>query len=126
LELAADLTRARVDGGSAAPQLTGLRPALTPEVAATAALDWRVGERLSLSGEVRYESARFDDDLNTRRIAGGAVAGARATWRVTSAVSLYLAADNVFNSAIQTSRSADGVVTYDAPRMVRIGASLRR
>ena len=126
LELAADLTRARVDGGAAAPQLTGLRPALTPEVAATAALDWRVGERLSLSGEFRYESARFDDDLNTRRIAGGAVAGARATWRVTSAVSLYLAADNVLNAAIQTSRSADGVVTYDAPRMVRIGASLRR
>ena len=126
LELAANLTRARVDGGAAAPQLTGLRPALTPQATATAALDWRVVERLSISGELRYESARFDDDLNTRRIAGGATAGARATWRVSSAVSFYLAADNLFNAAIQTSRSADGVVTYDAPRMVRIGASLRR
>jgi hypothetical protein len=41
-------------------------------------------------------------------------------------VSLYLAADNIFNAAIQTGRSADGVITDDAPRMVRIGASLRR
>src|SRR5690606_21080728 len=66
------LTDARMDGGDAAPQLTGLRPAQAPAASATASLEWRASDRLTLSGVVRYEGRRFDDDLNSR-VLGSAI-----------------------------------------------------
>jgi outer membrane receptor protein involved in Fe transport len=119
-------THARVDGGTAAPQLTGLRPAETPAVVATADANWRAAAKLILTAELRYESSRFDDDQNTRKIDGGAGLGLRAEWRFTRDLAGFLAADNVTNANLQTGRSAAGVVTYDAPRMVRAGLSWRR
>jgi vitamin B12 transporter len=126
LRAAFTYTRARVDGGGQAPQLTGLRPAETPELTLTAGAAWRARDRLTLTAEVRYESARFDDDQNTRLIKAGTGVDARAEWRLTQALNAYVAADNLFNANIQTGRSAVGVVTYDAPRMVRVGLTLRR
>lgn len=119
-------THARVDGGDQAPQLTGKRPAETPDAVATADLVWRATDRLSLSGGLRYESDRFDDDQNTRRIDGGTGVNARADLRLSGGVDAFIAADNLTNANLQTGRSAAGVVTYDAPRVVRIGVILRR
>jgi outer membrane receptor protein involved in Fe transport len=48
---------------------------------------------------------------------------------VTDKVSLYLAADNLFDADVATSASAGAAgptITYDAPRMVRAGVSLSR
>jgi outer membrane receptor protein involved in Fe transport len=118
-------THATVDGGTQAPQLTGLRPALTPRLTATAGLDWRIGSRLMLSAEGRFRSASFDDDLNTRPIRAGAGFDARAEWRLSDRVSAFVAADNLFNARLEAGRSAAGVVTYDAPRQVRVGLSWR-
>ena len=126
IRLAATLTHARVDGGSQAPQLTGLHPAETPEATLTATLSWQVLARLNLFADARYESARYDDDLNTLRIAPGTTFNARAEWKVTSAVNVYVAADNLFDANIQTGRSALNIVTYDAPRIARVGLTLRR
>ncbi|HEY5071553.1 MAG TPA: TonB-dependent receptor [Caulobacteraceae bacterium] len=126
LRLAFTLTHARVDGGAQAPRLTGLRPAETPELTLTAAADWRPLRRLTLTAELRYESDRFDDDLNTRRIDAGTGVDARAQWRLTRSLFAYVAADNLFDAAIQTGRAASGVVTYDAPRVLRLGVALRR
>lgn len=119
-------THARVDGGSAAPQLTGKRPAETPAVVATADANWQVAPHLTLSAELRYESSRFDDDQNTRLIQGGAGLDFRAEWRFTRDLAGFVAADNVTNANLQTGRSAVGVVTYAAPRMIRAGLTWRR
>ncbi len=67
LRAAVAYTRAKVDGGTVAPQLTGLRPAQTPRLTLTAGADWRVTDRLGLSGDLHYESARFEDDQNVRQ-----------------------------------------------------------
>ncbi len=119
-------THARVDGGAEAPQLTGKRPAETPAVVVTADANWRAAAQLTLTAELRYESARFDDDQNTRLIDGGAGLDVRAEWRFTPDLAGFVAADNVTNANLQTGRSAAGVVTYDAPRMVRAGLTWRR
>lgn len=121
LRLAYTLTHARVDGGAKAPQLTGKRPALTPAAAATAALDWRPVERLTVTAQARYEGDRFDDDLNTRRIDAGTGVDGRVEWRLTSSASVYVAAENLFNANLQTGHSAADVTTWAAPRMVRVG-----
>ena len=126
LRAAFTYTHARVDGGSTAPQLTGLRPAETPTATITAVATWKPIARLTLTGDVRYESARFDDDQNTRRIDAGTGVNGRAEWALTPALNVFLAADNIFDSNIETGRSAADIVTYDAPRIVRFGLTLRR
>jgi len=126
LRAAVSWTHARVDGGRQSPQLTGLRPAETPELTATAGAVWRPAAPLTLTAAVRYESQRFDDDQNTRPIAAAVGVDARADWRLRGPLSAFVAVDNLFDAPIQTGRSAAGVVTYDAPRMVRVGLTVRR
>jgi vitamin B12 transporter len=124
LELAAAYTHARVDGGTAAPQLTGLRPAQTPEVTATSGVAWRPAGRLSLAGELRYESERFDDDLNTLRIAPSVSINARADWRLAGRAKLFVKVENLADSPIQTGQTQPGLKAYDAPRSVLVGLSV--
>ena len=126
LRLAFAWTHAQVDGGDVAPQLTGLRPAETPGVTITAGATWRPLARLTLTGQLRYESARYDDDQNTRRLNAGASVDVRAEWTFAGGVSAFIAADNVADARLQTGRSAANVVAYDAPRVVRAGLTLRR
>lgn len=126
LRLAGAYTDAEVDGGSAAPQLTGLRPAQTPRVTATGEAQWRPVEALSLRAVVRYEGARYDDDLNSRKLAAGTDVNLRADWSVNRAVTIYAAAENLFDAKIETAETGDGLESYDAPRTLRIGAVLRR
>ena len=115
-----DLTDAHVNG---------LRPAQTPRWTVTAGFDARLMDRVSLSADLRYESARFSDDQNTLPLDAAATVDARLSYLVTDRFSVYLAADNLFDADVATSASAgtpSPIVTYDAPRMVRIGVSLTR
>jgi len=126
LRAAFTYTHARVDGGSIAPQLTGLKPAQTPSTTLTAVATWKALDRLTLIGDVRFESARFDDDQNTREIKSGTGVNGRAEWGVTQGLIVFVAADNLLDANIETGRSAANIVTYDAPRIIRVGLTLRR
>ncbi|MDP3489527.1 MAG: TonB-dependent receptor [Phenylobacterium sp.] len=126
LRAAAVATRAEVDGGSAAPQLTGLRPAQTPEFAASLGLDWRVSEPLRLSADLRHEGPRFEDDLNSRTLGAATTLDLQVGWRLAPEAELYLAADNILDAEIETARAGDGLLTLGAPRTLRIGYALRR
>ncbi|MFI4934291.1 MAG: TonB-dependent receptor [Caulobacterales bacterium] len=125
LSFAGDWTWSRVDGGTQAPQLTGLRPAQAPRLTLTAAADWRPIAQLTLRAQARYESARFDDDLNTHVLAAATTVNLEARYRLTPMAEIYLAADNVFDVRVQTAQAADGTFSYDAPTLVRVGLSLR-
>nr|WP_314428458.1 TonB-dependent receptor [uncultured Brevundimonas sp.] len=121
---AVSITDARVDGGSAAPQLTGLRPAQAPIWSATAGIDWRASERLSLSARARYESRRFEDDLNSRVLGAAVTADVRADWRVNDTASLWLAADNLFDAEVEVSETGNGVEGFGPPRSLSVGLRL--
>ena len=121
---AASVTDATVDGGFGAPQLTGLRPAQAPVLSATAGIDWHLAERLMLSVRCRYESRRFDDDLNSRVLQSAATADARMDWQVRNAVGLYIAVDNLFDAEVEVSETADGVPGFGLPRTLRAGVSI--
>ena len=126
LRAAADYTHAVVEGGTQAPQLTGLRPAQAPRFTATAGADWRPIERLGLYADLRWESARFDDDQNTRKLGASVMVNTRAEFSLNALASLYAGVDNLFDAAVPTGIAADGSVSYDAPRAVRVGFRLRR
>ena len=121
LTSALSVTDARVDGGSDAPQLTGKRPAQAPIWSATAGLSAQLTETLTLATDLTYEGKRFEDDLNSRVLDPAYRLDARLDWRVRPLVTAYVAGDNLLDANIQTSRTADGVAGYSAPRIVRVG-----
>jgi outer membrane receptor protein involved in Fe transport len=123
---AAAFTEAEVDGGSDAPQLTGLRPAQAPRWSATAGLDWRATDRLALAADLRWESDRYEDDLNSRVLEGAVTAAVRADWTLRPGVDLWLAADNLFDAEVEVAESGTGVAGYGPPRTLRLGVRLSR
>lgn len=118
------ITDARMDGGTAAPQLTGLRPAQAPIWSAAAGIDWRITDRLALSARARYESRRFDDDLNSRTLDAAVPLDARAEWRAGERTALYVAVDNLSDADVEVSMTGDGVAGYGPPRTVRAGVRM--
>jgi outer membrane receptor protein involved in Fe transport len=124
LTSALSVTDARLDGGSTAPQLTGKRPAQAPVWSATAGLSADLTETLMLATDLTWEGKRFEDDLNSRVLDPAWRLDARLDWRVKPLVTVYVAGDNLLDAEIQTSRTADGVAGYAAPRIVRVGLRL--
>lgn len=121
---ALSVTDAEVDGGLSAPQLTGLRPAQAPVLSATAGAEWRVSDRLTLGLRGRYESRRFEDDLNSRVLDAALTLDARADWRVRDGVMLYAAAHNLADAEVEVSETASGVAGIAPPRTLSAGVSL--
>ncbi len=117
-------TIARVDGGAAAPQLTGLRPAETPRLSVTWDMDWRVVAPFTVTGRLRYDSARFDDDQNLRRLAPATTIDVRAQWRVARTAIVFVAIDNLFDVAVATGTTGGGVTSYGPPLTVSVGVRL--
>ncbi|MNH92465.1 catecholate siderophore receptor CirA [compost metagenome] len=121
---ALSVTDARMDGGASAPQLTGLRPAQAPIWSATAGLDWRASDRLNLAMQARYESKRFEDDLNSRVLGAGVAVDARAEWRLRANAMVWAAVDNLFDADVEVSETAGGVAGYAPPRTLSMGLRL--
>ncbi len=119
-------TDARVDGGSLAPQLTGLRPAQAPVWSATAGLDWQATDRLTLAADLRWESRRFDDDLNSRALEAAATADLRAEWSLSASALVWIAVDNLFDAEVEVSETATGVAGFGPPRTLSLGVRLTR
>jgi outer membrane receptor protein involved in Fe transport len=119
---ALNYTDAQFDSGP----LAGLRPAQSPEWGASAGLDWRVVDGTTLSAALIYESARFEDDLNSRELAAATVLDLRAEQHVFEGVSAFAALDNAFDADVETAESGDGTESYGPQRAVRVGLVLRR
>ncbi len=120
------LTHARVDGEVAAAQLTGKRPAQAPALTVTGGVRWRPIDKLSLDADLRYESARYEDDQNLRRLKSGTGVDLRAGWALSPTSEVYVMADNVLDRELAVGQTADGVTSYSAPRTLYVGFALRR
>ncbi len=119
-------TRARVDGGDQAGQLTGKRPAQAPALTVTAGAMWKPIDRLTLDADLRYESRRFEDDLNLRGLKAGTSLDLRAGWALTPTSEVFVTAENALNVDLAVGQTADGITSYAAPRTIQVGFSLRR
>jgi outer membrane receptor protein involved in Fe transport len=127
LRAALSLTDARVDptaGEIAAfPLLGGLkgkRPAEAPTTTITAGAFWQPLEKLTLDAQMHWDSARFEDDLNTLKLGSAFVLDLRAEYELRDRISVFVAVDNAANANIATADTT-GVVNYGEPRIYEIG-----
>jgi outer membrane receptor protein involved in Fe transport len=123
LRLAFDYVDAHVEGGTAAAQLTGKRPAQAPRFTLTGGFRATPLTRLTVSADLRTESARFADDQNTLRLAPATTVDARISYRLWDGLSAYVAGDNLLNARIATTETADLVTSYASPRVLSVGLS---
>jgi vitamin B12 transporter len=117
-------THARVNGGRVAPRDTGKIPTETPEVTATAGAAWKPVARVSLIADLRYEGTRFDDDLNTLRLRPATTVDLRLEWRPRANLTLFVQSANLFDVAVATGETGNGVFSYGAPRTISAGVSI--
>jgi outer membrane receptor protein involved in Fe transport len=125
LHAAIALTDARVHAGGQATQLDGKRPAQAPLAAITAGAVWQVTDPVSLAAELRWETSRFDDDLNSRRLGSAFSLNLRADWHISEDWTVWLAVTNATNSKVATAIAANGITSYDAPRTASVGVTFR-
>jgi outer membrane receptor protein involved in Fe transport len=93
-------------------------------VTATAGLAWKPFPRATLIADLRYEGARFDDDLNTLRLEPATTVDLRAEWRARSNVVVFVQAANLFDVAVATGETSNGVYSYGPPRIISAGISI--
>ena len=127
LRAAISLTDARVDPSAGAiaahPFLAGLqgkRPAEAPTTTITGGASWQALDKLALSAEVHWDSARFENDLNTLKLGSAFVLDLRAEYEIRDHISIFAAVNNVANDNIATADTT-GVVNYGEPRVYEIG-----
>ncbi|MBY0564929.1 MAG: TonB-dependent receptor [Hyphomonadaceae bacterium] len=115
----------RVAANYTRAEIAGLRPAQAPEWAATGSLRWNAGTATTLSAHFAYESARFEDDLNSRELSPALTVDLRAEHALLDGLSVFAALDNAFDAAVETAETADGIESFDAPRTLRFGLRWR-
>jgi outer membrane receptor protein involved in Fe transport len=113
-----------VEARGAASFLDGLRPAQTPNFAATLAGGWeRDGKGAQLV--VRRVGAQYDDDLNTRLLHGAMTVDAFASWPLGRRLQLIARGENLSDQLVMAGVNNDGSVERATPRTLWIGLRLR-
>mgnify|MGYP006273385763 FL=1 len=115
----------RVTAFAAQPDLAGNRVAQSPRHTVTATARWRPLAKARLGVSLRHESARFDDDRNSRVLDPVTVVNLRGDYALTDHLRLFVAVENLFDVFIDTRLSGDGVPTRGQPRFISGGVQAR-
>ena len=114
----------RVEASGAAAALDGLRPAQTPRDLVAATLGWRRAGATA-SATVRHAASQFEDDQNTRALAGATTLDTYAALPLTRSLAAELRAENLFDERVEAGISGAGVVERATPRTLWLGLRLR-
>ena len=113
-------TDAQVQGEGASLDLDGLRPAQTPEFAATVTLGWEPAPGWRVAGTLRHVSAQFEDDRETDRLAPATTIDAFVAAPLGKGVSLIVRGENLTDEEIVT-RNQGGSIDLGVPRTLWLG-----
>ncbi|WP_417449301.1 TonB-dependent receptor [Kordiimonas sp.] len=113
--------RARITAFDAGPELVGNRPVQTPKHGLKLSLGYDAGGPLTLVTAMRYASGQYDDDLNTRKLAGIVTFDARVGYRLSDGISLLADMRNLFDAKVVSALTADGLETIAQRRFWRVG-----
>jgi outer membrane cobalamin receptor len=117
----AAVTDAKVDGGRALPALTGKRPAQAPQwtLGADLAARFGAGGAWQAGLGLRAESARFEDDLNSRRLDSFAALDLSLA-RQIGPMRLALVVENAGDARVPVAIAGDGTVSLTGQRRWRL------
>lgn len=116
---------ARVAEASNFPALEGLQVAQSPKHQLSLSTRWTPVEQVGLNAALRYNSAQFDDDLNTRRLNGFATLDLSADYDVREGVAVFVEAQNLLKTRIESAISGDGLVSLGQQRVVSVGVRFK-
>jgi len=117
------LTDAEVESYPADPTLEGLDVPQVPEHQASLRLRHR-GDRSDLVLQARWTSEQFDDDRNLFPLEELFLVDARAGWRLTPSLEVYLTAENLLDEEVTVGRTP--IRTVGSPRLLRLGLRFDR
>lgn len=113
-------TDATVRGEGASAELDGLRPAQTPEFAATLTLGWRPAAGWHVAATLRHVSAQFEDDRETDSLRPATTIDAFLAVPLWAKWSAIVRAENLGDAEIIT-RNQAGSIDLGVPRTVWLG-----
>jgi outer membrane cobalamin receptor len=117
-------TDATVNGAALLPQLTGKRPAQAAPWAGYFDLSLPIGARTTIDFTMRGEGARFEDDLNIRKLKAYHALDVRAQWDLTPGWQLFVRGENSGGNRIATGLTGTGILSESQNRLWRIGITL--
>lgn len=110
-----------VESAPAQRTLEGKRLAQAPEHQLVASVRWSPWTRLQALGELRVVGDQFEDDLNTLRLDAFATVDLSLVYRFADGFEARAAVENLFDTEIQTGKSAAELVSIGAPRLLTLG-----
>ncbi len=113
-------TKARVEASGGSLALNGMRPAQTPELAATSTFSWRPTNNQVFAITVKHVGAQFEDDLQIDLLRAATTLDAFVEIPLLTRMSLVLRGENLTDTAVIT-RNQAGSVDLGAPRTVWAG-----
>ncbi|MFL6830186.1 MAG: TonB-dependent receptor domain-containing protein, partial [Sphingomicrobium sp.] len=120
----ASWTHARIEASGESLFLDGLRPAQTPNFAATVAFGYdQDGKGAQIV--LRHVGAQFEDDLNHRTLNAATTFDAFASWPVTRRLQVIARGENITNKLVMAGINGDGSVERATPRTLWLGLRLR-
>jgi len=111
---------AEMQASGAQAGLDGLRPAQTPEWAASATLSWEPLPDWRLSATLRHVAAQFEDDQEDDVLPAATTLDMFAEVPVAGRLSVILRGENLFDERVYT-RNQDGSIDLGTPRTLWAG-----
>jgi vitamin B12 transporter len=100
--------------------LQGRLLAQTPRHVFTSGVEWTPSQRWLVTAQMRTSSSQFEDDLNTRTLASFTTIDAAIFYNFSEALAAAVKAENLFDTELETGKSADGLVSIGTPRLVTV------
>jgi outer membrane receptor protein involved in Fe transport len=102
---------------AADPALTGKLLAQTPENVFTGGIEWTPTAKWIVNAQFRYCDRQFEDDQNSRTLAPFTTFDAAVIYQFSERGSAAIRVENLFDTQIETGKSADGLISIGAPRV---------
>lgn len=112
-------TQPRIENASDAA-LEGRLLAQTPEHVVTSEMEWTPAPQWHLTAQMRHQGRQFEDDQNSRALAPFTTFDIATTYEFSARAAATLRLENLFDAEIETGRSAAGLVSVGARRLVSL------
>jgi outer membrane receptor protein involved in Fe transport len=117
-------TDAKVVNSPQQPALEGKRLAQVPRNSGSVSVRYLDPELIDATATLRVVGGQFEDDLNTLELGSFFVIDLFASRAIGRWGELFLAVENLLDTAYSVGRSTDGITSIGAPRTVRGGLRL--